>query len=336
MRELSLGRLAISLPVPLHGALESVALAQRAEQDWGYASAWLAEINGFESFGIAGAVAVATERMGIGTAIVPTSSRSAALLAMSAATIADLSDGRFQLGIGSSTAQVLEGWHGRSADAPLARVRETLQVVRECLAGGVTDFDGRSVRSNGFQLAVPPTSPPPILVAALGPRMLDLAGEIGDGVVLNLFSRGSLPRLVEGFRAGLDRAGRDAADKSVVARLFVRVTDDVESARQLARESFVSYFHAEAYRHFFATCGFERESRIAAEALARGDQRACRAAVSDRFIDEVAILGTREACVDRLREVIAAGVTDPIIAPLCSDRAEAIETLEALAPAHWG
>ena len=127
---MELGRLAITLPLPFLSARECVELARRAEEDWGYDAIWLAETSGPDSFSLAGAVAAVTSRIQFGTAIVPVYNRSPAVLAMSAASLADLSGGRFVLGLGSSSHAIIEGWNGIPFELPLTRVRESVAVIR--------------------------------------------------------------------------------------------------------------------------------------------------------------------------------------------------------------
>jgi len=170
---------------------------------------WLAETSGPDSFALGGAIAAATSRVTLGTAIVPAYNRTPAVLAMSAATLADLSQGRFVLGLGSSSHAIIEDWNGLPFELPLTRLRETVTVVREALAGGKTGFQGKTLRSRGFRLGNPPARPVPIYLAALREKMLALAGEIGDGVIVNLFPVTALPKMLAAYREGAAAAGRD-------------------------------------------------------------------------------------------------------------------------------
>jgi probable F420-dependent oxidoreductase len=331
-----LGRLAITLPLPFLSARECVQLARRAEEEWGYDAIWLAETSGPDSFSLAGAVAAVTSRVQIGTAIVPVYNRSPAVLAMSAASLADLSGGRFVLGLGSSSHAIIEGWSGVPFELPRTRVRETVQVIRQALSGAKTDFEGRTVRSRGFRLPSVPDPPPPIYLAALRERMLQLAGAIGEGLIVNLFPRTALPRILAAYRAGAAWVGRDARDDEVVCRFQVAVTDDVAAARNLVRTVFASYVAQPVYNHYFAWCGFEDEARAVAEAFARGDRAASAAALSDDLVDRVTILGSADACREQLADFVAGGVTTSVISPLASDARSVVATLEAFAPRRSG
>lgn len=329
---MNLGKLAITLPAPFFTAPECVELAKRAETEWGYDAIWLAETNGAESFALGGAIASATERLEIGTAIVPAYNRTPAVLAMASGTLAQLSGDRFRLGLGSSSHAIIESWNGLPFESPLTRVRETVEVVRQALAGGKTDFEGKALRSRGFRLGALPAKPVPIYLAALRARMLALAGEIGDGLIINFFPLSATGRILEAYRGGATAAGRDASGHEVVARFQVAVTDDVASARNLMRAVFAGYVATPVYNRFFDWVGFGEVARGVAEAFAAGDRAATAAAISDEFIDEVTILGSVEQCRERLAAFVEAGVTTPVLSPLVGSREAVLQVFEAFAP----
>jgi probable F420-dependent oxidoreductase len=331
-----LGRLAISLPLPFFSPRACVELARTAEREWGYGAIWLAETNGPDSASLAGALALATSRATLGTAIVPVQTRTPALLAMTAATLAGLAPDRFVLGLGSSSHAIVEGWHGLPFEQPLTRVRETVAIVRAALAGGKTDFAGRTACSRGLRLGFVPERPVPIYLAALRERMLELAGEIGDGLVVNLFPVTAMPRILAAWRRGAARAGRDASRGEVVCRFQVAVTDDVPAARRLIRLAFAGYIAQPVYNAYFRWCGFEAEAAAVAEAFARADRAASAAAMTDALIDRIAILGPAERCREQIAEFVAAGVTTPVIAPIATDAAGVRRVFEAFAPARLG
>lgn len=333
---MDLGRLAISLPVPTFDAAACVELGVRAEREWGYDAIWLAETNGPDSFGLAGALSQATERATIGTAIVPVYNRTPAVLAMSAATIAQLSGSRFVLGLGSSSHAIIGDWNGIPFERPLAHVRESVAIVRQALTGKKTDFQGEVLRSRGFRLGNRPAQPVPIYLAALREKMLRLAGELGDGLILNLFPASALPRILDAYREGARSAGRDASQDEVVCRFQVLVTDDVERARNVMRMAFGGYVASPVYNQYFAWCGFEAEARAVSEAFARGDRAGVAAAMTDELIDRIAILGPAERCREQIAEFVAAGVTTPVLSPLAVDRASIEAVFAALAPAGAG
>ncbi len=330
---MSLGRLAVTLPAPFFDARQSVELGRRAEQEWGYPAIWLAETAGPDSFSLAGALAMATERATIGTAIVPVYNRTPVVLAMGAGSLAQLSGGRFVLGLGSSSHAIIEGWNGIPFEKPLAHVRDSVAVIRQALAGGRTDFQGKLLRSRGFRLASPPAKPVPIYLAALREKMCRLAGEIGEGLIVNLFPCSALPRMLAAYHEGARSAGRDALRDEVVCRFQVAVTDDPPAARGLFRMVFSPYFATPVYNAYLAWCGFEDEARRLAEAFGRGDRAGSAAALTDEVVDRIAILGSAEQCRAQIAEFVAAGVTTPVISPLAASPRAVEAVFEAFAPA---
>ncbi len=329
---MQLGRVALSLPAPGLSARESVELATHAEREWGYDAIWLAETSGPDSFSLAGALAMATDRSAIGTAIVPVYNRSPAVLAMSAATLDQLSGGRFVLGLGSSSHAIIRDWNGIPFEKPLTHVREAVAIVRQALAGKKTSFEGSVLRSRGLRLGARPRGRVPVYLAALREKMLRLAGELGDGLIVNLFPVTALPRMLAAYRAGAEAAGRDASGDEVVCRFQVGVTDDVPAARNVIRMVFGPYVAQPVYNKYFAWCGFEDEARAVADAFAQGDRAGVAKAMTDELVDRIAILGSADQCREQVAEFVAAGVTTPVLQPLAMDRAGAEAVFAAFAP----
>jgi alkanesulfonate monooxygenase SsuD/methylene tetrahydromethanopterin reductase-like flavin-dependent oxidoreductase (luciferase family) len=238
------------------------------------------------------------------------------------------------LGLGSSSHAIIQDWNGIPFERPLQHVRESVAIVRQALAGAKTDFAGAAFRSRGFRLGNVPSRPVPIYLAALREKMLRLAGEIGDGLIVNLFPVTALPKMLAAYRDGAAAAGRDAARDEVVCRFQVLVTDDLAGARNLVRMAFGGYVAAPVYNAFFAWCGFEREARAVAEAFARRDRAGVAAAMSDDMVDRIAILGPAERCRERLAEFVAAGVTTPVLSPLAVDPRQIERVFASFAPAR--
>jgi probable F420-dependent oxidoreductase len=270
----------------------------------------------------------------IGTAIVPVYNRTPAVLAMSAATVQQLSRGRFVLGLGSSSHAIIRDWNGVAFERPLAHVRESVAILRQALAGEKTDFAGEAFRSKGFRLGNVPKQPVPIYLAGLREKMLRLAGAIGDGLIVNLFPSSALPRILGAYRAGAAEAGKDATQHEVVCRFQVMVTDDLVQARNVVRMAFGGYAAAPVYNKFFAWCGFEDEARAVAEAWVRKDRAGVAAGMTDDMVDRITILGPAERCREQLAEFVAAGVTTPVLSPLAIDRRSVEAVFEAFAPAR--
>ena len=327
------GTLALSLPIPpnVHTSLE---WARRAET-LGYESIWIAETGGPDPFVLAGAVAQTTQRVRIGIAVSPVYIRTPATIAAATGTVAQLAPGRFVLGLGASSHAIVEQWHGVPFRKPLTRVRETVTTVRSMLAGEKSNFDGATLRTRGYRLLAPPPQAVPIYVGALRPPMLELAGEVGDGVAVNLFPPEALPRMLAHVARGAERAGKDMRGFEVVCRQQVLVTDDKTAAREFFRSALTGYFATPVYNKFASWYGFEEEAKLIAEGFTRGDRALTRRGMTDRFVDSIAIFGSLQECRERIAAYVAAGVTTTIISPLAFDPDIIRRTIEGLAPGTW-
>jgi len=323
-------KIAASLPVPPD--VPTCQRVARAAEELGYESLWIADSGGPDPFVVAAAAAAVTSRVRIGTAVIPAYTRTPPVIACAAASCAELAPGRFVLGIGASSENIVEKWSGIPFRRPLTRVRETVTSVRGLLAGEKSDFTGRTLETHGYRLQMrTPTPPVPIHVGALGPPMLELAGEIAEGVTLNMMPVEAVPRMLAHVRAGAERGGRDPAATEVVARFMVCITDDPSGIRGALRGFFGPYFATSVYNRFVAWCGFEEEAREILAGWQTKDRARVAKAVTDEMIDRIAILGSAEACRARLEEYRAAGVTTPMVSPIAGDAAGAIAILEALA-----
>jgi probable F420-dependent oxidoreductase len=328
----SMGRMAITIPAPFFDARGCVELAKRAESEWGYPAIWMAETAGPDSFSLAGAMAVSTSTIEIGTAIVAVYNRTPAVLAMSAATLAQLSNDRFILGLGSSSHAIMRDWNGVDFNEPLGHVRESVAVIRQALTADKTDFTGKYFRSNGLRLGAKPAKPVRIYLAALREKMCELAGEAGEGLIINFQPASAMPQILAAYRRGAARAGRDGTRDEVVCRFQVCVTNDRAKARGLVRMAFGGYLSAPVYNAFLAWCGFEKEAKAIAEGFAKKDRAAVATAITDEIVDRIAILGTADECREQIAGFVKAGVTTPVIAPLATSREEALRIYETFAP----
>jgi alkanesulfonate monooxygenase SsuD/methylene tetrahydromethanopterin reductase-like flavin-dependent oxidoreductase (luciferase family) len=201
------------------------------------------------------------------------------------------------------------------------------------LAGERVTFEGKTVRTRGFRLVSAPPAPVPIHVAALMPPMLELAGEIADGVILNFFPVEAVPKILAYVRRGAERAGRDPQTLEVVARFQVIVTDDVPAGRAALRLMMGPYFATSVYNRFVAWCGFPDEARAIDAGWRAKDRAANQAAVTDAMIDRLAVVGDAAHCRARLAAFEAAGVTTAMVHPFLFDEPSIWRALEALAPA---
>lgn len=258
--------------------------------------------------------------------------RTPATIAAAAGTVSQLAPGRFVLGLGSSSHAMVENWHGTPFRKPLSRVRETVTTVRAMLAGEKVALEGKALRTRGFRLLVPPATEVPIYVGALRPAMLELAGEIGDGLAVNLFPVDALPRMLLHVAAGARKAGKDPGGLEVVCRHQVVVTDDKAAAREMFRAGLAGYFATPVYNKFAAWYGFDEEAELVARGFATKDRELTRKGMTDRFVDALGIFGSIEECRERIAAFVEAGVTTTAVSVLSFDPAVIRRTIEGLAP----
>jgi probable F420-dependent oxidoreductase len=326
--------LPLNLGLPVRGFTE---VAQRAEA-LGFDRLWAAEAGTADAFVLLTACASVTDRIGLSTGVVPIQTRTPSLMAQAAASVQDASGGRFTLGLGVSSPAIVERWNGLSYDAPLARMREYVGVVRSLLAGEKVNHAGEHYRVDGYRvlMALPP--PPPIVLGALGEQMLITAGEIADGVCLNWIAAESVPSAVDNTRKGQRRATN--ADGPAATAVFVRVcvTDDVEAARAWGRRELMGYVIVPAYRRAFERQGFADVCSTALGHWDAGDRRAAAASLPDAFVDALCLSGPAADVRDRFERFRAAGVDEPVAFPFSGAgtadgvRTELEATLAALAP----
>ena len=321
-------QLAVSLPVmgmPLHETVDLV----REAKGWGYTAAWGSEVAGPDFATLLGAVSTVGD-IDLGVAVAPVQTRSPWLLAATAASLSHLTQGRFSLGVGTSSEVIVEQWSGVPFQRPLARLRESVELIRSILAGERTDHDGEFLRTAGYRLFAPPPAPVPLIVGALNPKSLRQAGAIGDGLALNQVAAEDVPGMLDEWRAGAAEAGRSTAAMPVVDRLFCLVTDDAAGAREFLRGFFAPYVATTVYNRFYRAHGFEEEADAVLAAMATKDRKAAAAAVSDRLLQAVTAIGSADEVAARVQDYVDAGVTIPVISCLAPGREEAAKTLRAV------
>ncbi len=292
---------------------EMTVIARRAEA-LGYDSIWLTETR-FTRDGVttSAAVAAATERVRIATAVLNPYTRGAVLTAVTAATLDELSGGRFILGIGPGSPTVLAR-QGIGFDRPLIRLRETVDVVRRLLGGEEVWFEGETTSIAGARLDfVPPRPEIPIFFGVTGPKALALAGEIADGVILNGFvSLSYTQRAVEIVRNAARQAGRDPEAVEITGSIHVAIDSDGQAARDAARPLIATYLAG--FPHIARESGLDPDllDRIASLYRDQG-QIAAAALVSDAIVDGLACVGAIDEVRRGLDARRQAGVTLPIV-----------------------
>jgi F420-dependent oxidoreductase-like protein len=325
---------------------QQLALVREAES-LGYDSAWTAEAYGSDAATILGWLAQATDRIKLGSAIFQMPGRSAAMTAMTAATLDQLSDGRFVLGLGSSGPQVAEGWHGQRFAKQLQRTREYVAVVRKALARERLEFHGETLElplpdgpGKALKLTIAPVQERiPIYLAAVGPRNTTLAAEIADGFMPFIFSPEHVgavrPLLEEGFARAGD--GKGFADFDIAPNTSVCISDDLGAARDVMRPLLALYIggmgsrERNFYNRTVQTYGFEDAAREIQDHYLAGRREEAMAALPDELIDLVTLCGPADRVRERLRALDAAGVGTLIATPMAFTFEERRDQLRRLA-----
>ncbi len=305
-------RFGMSLPiggVPLHEHRDWILELA----DLGYTDLWSSEAGGHDGFTPLALAAAWAPEMRLGIAIIPAFTRGPALLAQSAASLAEAAPGRFVMGVGTSSNVIVENWNGIPFEEPYKRTRDVVKFMRQALAGEkVTErFDSFDVK--GFRLQMPPPDPqPPILIAALRQGMLRLAGRVGDGAILNWLSAEDVKTVAPYVHEG-------GPDKEIVARLFVIPTADREKARAIARRGAAAYLNVPVYAAFHEWLGRGDRLKSMWDAWKAGDRKAALEAIPDEVVDDLVIHGSPEECREHIERYREAGVTTPALAILYAD-----------------
>ncbi len=295
------------VPIPEHAPV--LAALEAA----GYTDFWTQEVRGFDALTPLAALAAAAPRARLGAAIAGVYARGPALLAMEAAAVAEAAPGRFVLGVGTSSETIVEGWNAARFERPAARMRDTLRFLRRALAGERIDAAYETFAVRGFALDRPPATPPELWAAALGPRMLALAGAEADGVCLSLVTPDDVRRVLPVFEAAGGRG------KGVFLRVAVLAVADAARARRMARKLLAPYLAAGPYARFHTALGRGTEVARVAAALARREREAAYAALPDAWLDDLVAHGSLDACRAQLARFVDAGVTTLGIDVIASD-----------------
>jgi alkanesulfonate monooxygenase SsuD/methylene tetrahydromethanopterin reductase-like flavin-dependent oxidoreductase (luciferase family) len=305
-------------------AVEQVKLAESL----GYESAYVTHIAARESLTVLTALACATDRIRLGTGVVPIYTRTPATMAQTAATIDELSGGRLTLGLGVSHRAVVEHWHGQAIDQPVAEMREYVAIVR-AIVRGEDPPPGEKWRTSFHLAGLEPRGDLRIYVAALSPAMLRLAGEVADGVLLWLCVPEYISSVViPEVRAGRERAGLSMEGFDVVPAVPSGVVDERAESYAGLRRELVAYFGLPFYRAMLERAGFGEE--IATFDAAAGDFERMQVAISDRFLDALSGIGDADAVRAGIERYRQAGATSPC--PGQVPRADFAATLRAAGP----
>jgi F420-dependent oxidoreductase-like protein len=330
---------------------DNLVLAQDADR-LGYGVVWAAEAYGSDVPSVLSWVGALTENVDLGAAVMQIPARSPALTAMTAATIDTLSGGRFRLGLGVSGPQVSEGWHGVRFEAPLGRTREYVDIVRMALRREDVSYRGGHFTlplpdgpGKALKLTVRPAREHiPIYLAAVGPKNLELCGEIADGWLAIFYA----PEFSGGLRASLEAGARRAGKGTpqapldgfdIVPTVPVVLTDDLDLAYAMVSSYAALYVGGMGsrkqnfYNQLAVRMGFEEAARTVQDLYLSGRARDAAAAVPREFLDATSLLGPRERIRDRLAAYAESGVTTlsvSVFAPTLGDRRATVRTMAEL------
>lgn len=339
-------RLGVALGAPggLLGARDLAVLAKEAER-LGFDTAWTAEAYGCDAATTLAWIAARTTRIGLGAAVLQIPARTPAMTAMTAVTLDILSEGRFHLGLGVSGPAVAEGWHGMPFNPPLQRAREYVDIVRMALSGDRVDHLGQQftvpLAGTGhrpLRLAVRWPRRVPIYLAAVGPKAIELAGEIADGWLAAFFSPEHSAKRVAAIRAARAAVGRVDGFK-VIATVPLSVGADKAAAADHLRSYFALYLggmgtrERNFYNRFAREIGYEQEAVAIQDRYLSRDRAGAAAAVPLRLIDETALVGPKEHLAERLRCYADAGVDSVSLWPFDQAAGAAVSALRAAASA---
>lgn len=291
--------------------------------DLGYTDVWTGEAGGTDGLTPLVLASQWAPALRLGSAILPAFTRGPALVAMSAATLAGLAPGRFALGIGTSSDVIVEKWNGVPFVEPYAQVRDLLRFLRPALRGEKVDHAWPSFTITGFRLAEVPDPVPPVLVAALRPGMLRLAGKEGDGAIINWLAADDVRTVAPIVR----EAG--GPDTEIVARIFVLPDVPADRAREIGRRAIAAYLNVPVYRAFHEWLGRTELSDMW-RLWAAGDRSGALAAIPDQVVDALILHGPAESVREQIKAYVAAGVTTPVLAPMGAGDPAAL--VRALAP----
>ena len=323
------------LASPGRSVAENIELATLAERR-GWGGFWVAETAGADAVATASAVATRLQSGRVGTAIIPMQTRDPLLLAMAASTIDQVAPGGFILGLGTSTKLIIEDWHATPWGAsPLELTRECVGLARRFLAGErITTETGRW-RYRRAQLAARPSTPTPIYLAALNDRMLELAGEIADGVILNFVTVADVDHAKRLVARGAERAGRDLDGFEFTVFFRATVTDDYEEVRERYQRELFTYVMAPVYQKMFAREGFGDACREIEGLWRAGERERALDSVPPTLIRERALIGTVDDIRERLAAYAEAGTDSTLVFPVAVPGRDYVEDctriIEALA-----
>jgi alkanesulfonate monooxygenase SsuD/methylene tetrahydromethanopterin reductase-like flavin-dependent oxidoreductase (luciferase family) len=272
--------------VPSEGILEAARIADETE----FGTIWKGESNSRDPSVILSAIAASTKRIGLGTAVIHVFARTPVETGIMCATLDELSKGRFMLGLGVAN-NTLASWHGLSFSEPLKRAREYIGIVRQVFAAQKMSTTGKYYSSNGFKLEFKPRSKTlPIILAALGPKMAELAGEICEGAIINMADTDRIGFVRQHASEGARKTGRDFADFQIVAKVRCSINKDIEKAKSALRKVVTFYTLSEFYRDMVSDMGFESEVQNVRETHLKSGFKKASECITDDMLKKLPVV----------------------------------------------
>ncbi len=326
--------------------VDGLALVREAER-LGFSVVWAAEAYGSDAVSVLGYLAAKTSTIDLGSAVLQIPARTPTMTAMTAATLDTLSGGRFRLGLGVSGPQVSEGWHGVRFAKPLARTREYVDIVRLALSRERVRYDGSTYQlplpdgpGKALHLMLHPVREQlPIYLAAIGPKNLELAGELADGWQPVFFAPEHASEHLDRVRAGRAKVGKDLSGFDVSATVPVAIGDDLERCAAPIRPYAALYVggmgsrEQNFYNALAVRMGYGAAAGTVQDRYLAHDAQGAAAAVPLEFVDRTSLLGPVERIADRMQAYAEAGVTTASLMPYGDSTEERIDVLRAAADA---
>lgn len=304
--------LQIDAPLPVAKMLEVV----RAANERGLEIVWFHEGQDWDAFTYLSAVAVQTERIKLGTAVISAFTRSPGLVGLGSATLHHVSNGRFVLGIGSSHQRLIEVVHQMPYDKPITRTREYVEIVRKLLAGETVTYHGKACGVDGLRIqSAGAPFEVPIYMGVVGTHMARIAGQIADGVILHLASKDHVGRIRAAIAEGAREVGRDPSAIDVSSFIMCVPHRDEVMARRDIIDAVAFYGWLERYRNHYDELGFHEQAAGFKEAWDRGDSRAAAAHVTEDMLDQLPVAAGFDRTRERVDEFRSVGIDLPILYP---------------------
>ncbi len=270
-------------------------------------SIWIPETWGMENFSMLSMVSQKATSPKIGSSIINIYSRSPALITMGAVTVDTISNSRLILGLGTSSTQIVEDFHGYQFENPISRMREYVKIIRLILSRKQVNYNGNFFKLKNFSLLIkPPRDSIPIYLAAVNQKMVQLSWEIADGVIFYLRSISELKKTIQKMQ--------EKKEIDVACQIITCVSHDSQKAIDRAKQTLAFYISiGKIYREFLAKNGFQKETEEIFQEFKRSGFKVIHELVPDSMLDSLTICGTPEECLKKFKKFADTGLTLPII-----------------------